>query len=327
MGDVRGGRWRHADTSWTWERLATEAKERDDVVLVTKETFAAATADEAAKALARLEPEEVHVVVTIRDLARTLPSWWQQGVKAGSQHPFESWLEGVRAHPDAHSFWLYHDPISIMRRWAPEFPADRVHVVTVPKPSSEPVVLWERFASVIGVDPTDYAIPARPLNRSLGAVEAELLRRVNVAVGDSLPLREPYLSTVLPWFTVPALLKGSTTSARFDVPPEYDEWLCDRALRTIAELREYPCEVVGDLDDLLPAASTGRTTPGNVAEGDIADRAVEAIARTLVHRHEHVLESRPHVVAVGLLRRAVRLLRRVWRGARRRLRGAVRLGP
>lgn len=283
MGDVRGGIWKRPDAKWTWDRFAAEARERDGSVLVSKEMLAPATAEQAAHAVERLDGAEVHVVVTCRDLGGTLPSWWQQGVKAGSKIPFTSWLEGVRAHEE-HGFWQHCDPVSILRRWAPGFPAGRVHVVTMPARGGEPELLWQRFASVIGVDPAKYRTPRKMQNQSLGAVEVELLRRLNITLGDDLPVREPYLSTVHPWLINPLLLEEKAEPARFGLPDDFLPWVRERAQRSIEELRGYPCQLVGDLGDLAVPPVSG-PAPEHLPEDVVAQRAVDAIALMMVTRH------------------------------------------
>jgi len=56
--------------------------------------------------------------------------------------------------------------------------------VLVPAPGARPALLWERFASVFGVDPAVCTPPARQRNASLGYASADLMRRVNVELAD-----------------------------------------------------------------------------------------------------------------------------------------------
>jgi len=249
---------------------------------VSKEMLRAATAEEATIATGPLRDEEVHVVVTARQLAASLPSAWQQAVKARLRTPFGEWLAAVRRDP-GHGFWRHQDPISIVQRWAPGFPAERVHVITMPRSASDPAALWRRFASVIGVDPEHYEAPERPRNESMGAVEIELLRRVNVGLGDALPMRDPYLDNVREHLTRPVLL-GHQGKVKFGVGAEYADWLVERSDQMIRELRDYPCQIVGDLDDLRPAHDVDLPSPDDVSDPVIADLAVEALARMLVNR-------------------------------------------
>lgn len=282
MGDVRGGVWRSPDNPWTWARFAAAARERDDVVLVSKEMLSGATAAQVGRALAALEGLDLHVVVGCRALSSSLPSAWQQLVKAHAGIRYADWLRHVRADPD-HGFFRHHDPVSIVRRWAPDLPADRVHVITMPPDATDPTVLWSRFAAAIGVDPTRYATPERPANESLGAVEAEFLRRVNVELGDRLPLRRRYHEGVQRPLIGPVLL-DPPDKRRFGVPAGYTAWLTERSDQMIADLAAHPCTLVGDLDDLRHRLGATAGGPDEVTDEEIARLAVTATTALLLDR-------------------------------------------
>jgi len=282
MGDVRGGVWRSPDNPWTWARLARAARERDDVVLVSKEMLSGATPEQVGPALEALAGLDLHIVVGCRALSSSLPSAWQQLVKAHADIRYADWLANVRADPD-HGFFRHHDPISILRRWAPGLPADRVHVVTMPRNAADPVLLWKRFAAAIGVDPDRYRTPERPANESIGAVEAEFLRRVNAELGDRLPLRSAYYQGVQRPLIGPVLATVAQ-KRRFGVPARHAEWVVERSARMIEDLAAYPCTVVGDLDDLRPRIDPDSASPDDVTEEEVARLAVTATAELLVGR-------------------------------------------
>ena len=61
--------------------------------------------------------------------------------------------------------------------------------MTVPPRGAPAALLWERFASVIGADPSGPRRPTLNQNESLGLVETELLRRFNAQLGDAFPMR------------------------------------------------------------------------------------------------------------------------------------------
>lgn len=291
MGDVRGGVWRNPDNPWTWARFAEAARTRDDTVLVTKEMLSGATPAQVGPALAALEGLDLHVVVGCRALSSSLPSAWQQLVKAHADIRYADWLENVRADP-GHGFFRHHDPVSIMRRWARGLPADRVHVVTMPPSAADPTLLWKRFASAIGVDPARYRTPERPANESLGAVEAEFLRRVNAELGDRLPLRRPYYRGVQRPLIGPVLV-DVPAKRRFGVPARHAAWVEERSAQMIEELAAYPCTVVGDLDDLRPRIDPDASSPDDVTDDEIAQVAVRATSELLVRRMAERAAARP----------------------------------
>ena len=63
---------------------------------IVRATSAAALAELASVA------DEVHVVVTARDLGRVLPSAWQQRVKMGARQPYRRFLATVRRGEEGH---------------------------------------------------------------------------------------------------------------------------------------------------------------------------------------------------------------------------------
>ena len=54
---------------------------RRDPAVISHELFCAADADQAGRAVRSLQPAEVHVVLTVRDMATLLPAEWQETVK------------------------------------------------------------------------------------------------------------------------------------------------------------------------------------------------------------------------------------------------------
>lgn len=284
MGDVRGGVWRSPDNPWTWARVVEAAHERDDVVMVSKEMLSGASAEQVADAVAAFKDFEVHVVVGCRALSSSLPSAWQQLIKARDKRPYGEWLDAVRADPE-HGFYRHHDPISIMRRWAAGLPASQVHVVTVPRSAADPTLLWQRFAAAVGIDPAGYSTPEKPANESLGAVEAEYLRRVNAALGTRLPMRAPYHRGVHQPLTVPVLI-NAPGKRKFGIPERHAEWLAERSQQLISELSAADCTVYGELDDLLPKIDPSLGSPDDVTDAEIAALAVQASAELLANAAE-----------------------------------------
>ena len=69
--------------SWTgeWEILARQAQQAGKVAVISHELFSAADAEQADRAVSSLLPAEVHVVLTVRDIATLLPAEWQETVK------------------------------------------------------------------------------------------------------------------------------------------------------------------------------------------------------------------------------------------------------
>ena len=137
---------------------------------------------------------ELHVVLTVRDATAVLPAQWQTAARnRGSQ----TWPEYVAAardpatRPRSHTFLHSQRIGTLIRRWRNRVGAERVHVVTVPGPGAPREALWERFASVLQVDPTVATETQVESNPSTGYATAHLVCLVHgEAARRGLPRRE-----------------------------------------------------------------------------------------------------------------------------------------
>ncbi|HET7329010.1 MAG TPA: hypothetical protein VFJ14_17190 [Nocardioidaceae bacterium] len=260
-----------------WRQLQRAVQEAEHDVVISHETLAAATESQASRAIEAFGGAETHVVVTARDLARQLPAEWQQSVKQGSVHRLDDFVHDVvHRGPRANWFWRVQDLPDIVQRWGATLPPDRVHVVTVPPKGADPSALWTRFASVLGVDPDSCDLHRTRSNESLGSVEVELLRRINESRDDRFPIRANHR-----WFKnllANEILAQRPGKDRFAVAEETHEWVCDTARRMVEMLREQGCDVVGDLDDLLPppVADVG-ANPGQVSDAALLQSAIDTV--------------------------------------------------
>lgn len=346
--DVRGlaGQDAHPpEAVGMWNRLVAEAVEWSGPVLISHELFAGATADQARRAVASLsERAEVHVVLTARDLARQMTAEWQEHVKHRSTKTLSDFMEEVRDDIGHESwFWRVQDFADVAERWGRELPASRVHVVTVPPPGGRSDLLWERFARLLEIDASAFDTTASRSNTSLGVEQTELLRRVNVALGDRLPIPGPYpvvAKNVLA-HTVLAARPGTPITL---TPDDVDFAIA--ASRAIADrLTTADLDVTGDLEELVPRRDS---TPNSqraydppaseaVAQESIAalaDLLVELSMRTATLREHRdrltLLEEHPvkaALVSVSERHRGLMAARRAFRQLRHRARRPVRAAP
>ena len=262
-----------------WDRIVRETRDWTGDVLISNEHFADSPAEAAAAALADLASaaDEVHLVVTARDLGRVLPSAWQQRVKMGARMPYRKFLGSVRREDGDQKFWRYQDILGILDVWAVGLPPSRVHVVVVPAPGAARDELWLRVASVLGLDIAGLDTEAQRPNDSLGVVEAELLRRVN----DSVPRehRSAAYSRHVKRSFVPAALVGSAPRDSFAVPDHHVAWIEESAAAVVAALGASSYDVVGDLDDLLPSLAADGRTPDQVSEDELLAAATLVLSR------------------------------------------------
>ena len=312
-----------------WGRLVEQIRAWEgDRAVLSYELFSAATAEQAEKALADLGGLDVHVVITARDLARSVPSAWQERLKFGLTTPLEQWTPPPAESPRAEWGWRTTDPSSVAERWGATLPADHVHVVTVPRGGADESELWRRFAEACGLTglPLDLTLPRA--NASLGVVEAELLRRVNAHVHAPIVgsreqarwLRDTLAHEVL------APLGGEPLGITDE---QYAEAQA-RAEQAIAAVGSRGYAVHGDLDDLRATRPEGRL-PGQVPAEEVLESAARTIAQLLQLLRERTLEGRAErtqevapATAGGLARRVAQKVARPY-VARRDARIAERL--
>ena len=166
-----------------WNRLARAARRHQGRVLISSENFALTADEAAARMVADLGADRVHVVFTVRPLAQLLSSSWQQYLKSGWTTTYDQWVEQVVAElePGARrsGFWLRNDYPTIVGRWASLVGPQRVHLVCLD--AADRGFLLRTFEELLGI-PAGVVDPGvADSNRSMTAAEAELLRALNAA--------------------------------------------------------------------------------------------------------------------------------------------------
>lgn len=346
--DVRGlsGRSEHPPRAvGMWARMVAEAESWPGTTLISHELFAAATEEQAADALAAFAPDtEVHVVLTARDLVRQIPAEWQEHVKHRATATLPEFVDGLRADTRGKSwFWRVQDYAGVLARWGDALPSSRVHVVTVPPSGGSPTILWERFASLLGLDPSTFDLDQSRANTSLGVEQAELLRRLNSELGDRLPLPGPYPVVVKNVLAHGVL--ASRPGTRLALAPDATDFALGRSAEIAERLAATGIDVVGDLGELVPDADAVRAGATESAYDVPSDRAllgesldsmigllqVMARDRAALRRHEETLRDlRRRPVRFALVRASERhpLVMSARRGYQRArgLLGRVRAG-
>jgi hypothetical protein len=211
------------ESAGAWDRVAAQARRWRGTTVISHEVFATATPEQARRAVRDLAPAEVHVVYTARDLARQVPSQWQEDVKHGATDRFEHWWEGVRQRDEQRYFgrwfWRAEDLPDVVDRWGGAVGLHRFHLVTVPR-GSDSAELWRRFCGVIGLDPAAVDLAAAAItNTGLGVAEVEVVRRVNEQMDGRLPpaVHQHVVKGVLGHDT----LARRPGSRRLVLPPEH----------------------------------------------------------------------------------------------------------
>lgn len=290
-----------------WDSLVAQMMRHDGAgSIVSMEFLSHADPSAAGRAVSSVQPAPVHVILTVRDATAIIPAQWQTAIRNGRVTTWPDFRAGTRkaaglrtrrewfADPSAHLFRRVQDVARMLDAWGWHVPSERIHVVTVPPSGSDPTLLWTRFAAVVGLDPGMGAETDR-VNESLGYASAELLRRVNVALGP-VPVSD-YNAIVR------GRLAGRVLSARSEqeTRPLLDRRTYEFALRwnqrTREAVRRSGAHLVGDLQDLP-------VVPAPHHDGAVDDAQAPPSEPELLAAAEFAVE-RMRAVVIRRVRRAV----------------------
>lgn len=310
-----------------WARTVDEVAAHGGTSLISHELFAAATAEQATRAVRDLEDRgaEVHVVLTARDLVRQLTAEWQEHVKHRSTKTLGDFVDEVRSDAERRSwFWLVQDFAAVLERWGALLPRERVHVITVPPPGTPPGELWRRFAELLGLDADSFETELPRSNTSLGLEQAELLRQVNVALGDRLPIPGPYPLVVKN--VLAHRILETYPGTRLALTEEDAAFAVEESRHVAGRLADLGVHVIGDLAELVPDAPSDSPADYRPPPTEqLLPQSVAAIADLLVvlnqrrKAQELVTQAQQHPVRFALVQSASSrpLLQRALRAYRR----------
>jgi hypothetical protein len=262
-----------------WSRLVRAIDDWPGIALVSHELLAPATLEQAAAAIGQLGQSELHLILTVRALHKQLPAAWQEQVKGGHAIRYDAFLEQVRTASGGRGewFWTVQDVLGIIRRWGPDLPPEHVHIVTCPPRADDPALLWRRYASALGLGDGGYDLDVAPANRSLGVVEAELLRQVQAARDYRFQGKGRHLWTRR---LLSSRLLAHRPGDPIRLPDDARFWIEQRTRTLVEGITAAGYDVVGDLDDLgwEPPRDTARLVT-DVADTELANASAWTISR------------------------------------------------
>jgi hypothetical protein len=266
-----------------WQRLADEVMDsRLSTAVISEERLSVAGARQVRRVVSSFGDAEVHVVVTVRDLTRVVASHWQEDVKSGATWTLDEYVARLRdpqaaGEPPARGFWTHEDVTEVLRTWRAVVPPERLHVITVPPSGSAPDLLVSRFASVVGFDLDD--VPKRDLwgNENIGAVGAELMRRLNERLDGRLSGRVYRQGVKWP---LSRRLAALPDRRQTPLDAEQTAWAAATSQRFADAIRDGGYDVVGDLADLTarPADGAGAAEAPEIDDSALLDVALEGLA-------------------------------------------------
>ena len=279
--DLLGRRARDGDqpgVAGSWAALVDAAGSwSGSSVVVSEELLAAANPRQAARAVRAFAPARVRIVVTVRDLARVVVAAWQQELVKGRSWTLDEFVASVRDPADGSNtagiaFWLRQDVVRVLDVWEQAVPRDDIRLVTLPLAGGQRGLLLDRFCAAVDLPRDRLDEPQDVANESVGAAEAEVLRRLNERLAGKLNKRQRV--RVVKRVVQPAL--QARDGDRVAVPAEHRLWLLDTAGATVKTLKERGYRVEGDLADLVPAELPPSSSERG--EGDLAGAALDALA-------------------------------------------------
>ncbi|MFE5037772.1 hypothetical protein [Streptomyces sp. NPDC056683] len=302
-----------------WTRLLQQVEATGSrTSVISSEFFADAPDDETvARIVEQLGGERVHVLVTLRPLARIMPSQWQQYVQNGLRMGYEDWLHHMlrkapyeKPNP---SFWHRHRHDRLVERWSRAVGAGRVTVVVVDDRDRDG--LMRTFEALLGL-PANLLQPVPDTaNRSLTLAETEMLRKLNVEFrGNGLP-DELYSKLVRNGAVMH--MKNSCSPTAADVKISTPAWAVEAAGRIGAEMVERIAasgvRVVGDpaLLSALPAVPAQPGPPAaeaRIAPEVAAQALYGALAAAAAAPVRHTAEAKSRTVHQTSSKDLVRVL-------------------
>ena len=258
-----------------WASLRDEINQHRGTAVVSMEYLAPMRPARIETLPGEFPDRELRIVLTVRDLGRSVPAMWQEGLKNRQTWTWAEYLHGIEHDGDAgRRFWRQQDAAKIARRWAGQVGTEHVTVITIPPPGSDPEILWDRFCQVAGISPATWQDAPRS-NESLGAASTLVMRRLNEQTAD--------LGVAAYKQRVKALAKHQLGRRKreedaigFTVPG----WLREESRRIARQLESSGVEIVGSLDELEPRDVPG-VDPASVSAEAERDAAIAGLSAAL----------------------------------------------
>jgi hypothetical protein len=290
---------RAPETAGAWQRLVDQIAAWDGNAVVSMEWLGSANVAQATRMVESLAPARVEVVITVRDLARTIPAAWQEFLQNWETWTWREFLADVSSEepmttPAGRLFWTQQDLGRMLAVWTDVVQPDQIHLVTLPASGAPAGELWSRFASVLGIDPHRYDAGGGG-NESLGLESTELMRRVNVLSkqeGMAWPVYEARMKRVL---AKRGLSRRKGLETKVTIPADLHPWVISRSEEQVASIRSSGARVTGDLADLTPALPAPGLQPDDIPAEALLDAALTGL----------VFTSNEHAAEVTKLRRRI----------------------
>jgi hypothetical protein len=238
-----------------------------DRVLISSEFFSDGEPDGIRRVIDELDRERVQVVVTLRPLARILPSQWQQWIQNRWVTPFDEWLHSLFEAPEKNDlFWRRHAHDELVARWASIVGPDRVTVVALD--DRDRTMVLRVFEQLTGLAPGTLAVDDDLSNRSMTVPEVETIRAFNLLYREE-KLSIPLYTRLMRFGAAPYMRRRRphADEARIELPAWAIPLVEARSRQIVEGIAASGVRVVGSLDTLtaVPAPTPGAGEPSNGA--------------------------------------------------------------
>jgi hypothetical protein len=249
-----------------WRDLVREIRGASEPrLIVSSEFFAWARPEVIRRIVDDLDPARVRIAVTVRPLARIIPSHWQQNIQAGTVIPLDAWIENLFREPDGRPrprFWWLQRHDELIARWAEVVGPERVTAVVVDDRAHD--VVLRAFEHLLGLSDGTLVGDRDLANRSLTLPEAEAVRAFNIRFkAERFPRA---LHARLMRFGAAQVMKQREPAAdepRVELPPQARDRVAAAARGIVAGIEASGVHVIGDLSILaeVPAPRPDAAVP------------------------------------------------------------------
>ena len=255
-----------------WQHLVDVVNEWPGTAIVSMEFLAPRKEPKIAVIQEAFAGTDLQVVLTARDLARSLPAMWTESTQNRGVRTWEEFLDAVRnddmAQKPGRWFWKHQRLSDIASRWSDAVGRDHFTLITVPPTGSPPGVLWNRFAKVAGI-PEGLCDTEVRSNPGIDAASALVLRALNERLAEEDLSPQDYQRLVKRALAKQGLAKRARDdSLRLGID---ERWVRRRSKEELDNLRQLDLRVVGDIDEL-----EARPVPGVHTKKITAEQQLEA---------------------------------------------------
>lgn len=282
-----------------WQDMARQVAAHDGTAVISMEFLGPAKRKNAERVLAPYRRSDVQIVVTARDLNRTLVSMWQETVQNGRAWTWQEYYEGARDTAPgtgrgdqdrttaAGTFWRQQNLARILADWSDLVGVSNTTLVTLPPPGAANGELTERFAAATGL-PIDLERPVPRANESIGLASALVLREMNAALAE-----RGFGGAAGQGLRKGQIAKNTLAALARDEPRlglSVADWVVEQTEATRRRVTELGVPVVGPLSDLDPVEVPGIAIED--VDPELRARAATAALTEAVAQHPSVGEAK-----------------------------------